>query len=54
MIEKTLTLVCAVGGAVAITLALPDLWFHAPPMAVIVYTVGIVVGSAGIRSILKG
>jgi hypothetical protein len=54
MIENTLKLVCAVGGAVLVTLALPELLDYAAPMAVMAYTAGIIVGGAGIRSILRG
>lgn len=54
MLEKFLTLICTVAGAISVTLALPELIYYAPPMYVIMYTVGIIVGGAGIRAILKG
>lgn len=53
-IEKTLTLFCTVAGAVVITLSLPELLYYSPPIHVIAYTAGIIIGGAGIRSILKG
>ena len=52
--EKMLQLICIVAGAVAITLSLPELLYYAPPIDVIAYTSGIIVGGAGIRSFLRG
>jgi hypothetical protein len=54
MIDKTLKLVCTIGGAVFVTLALPELMYDAAPIAVIMYTVGIVLGGSGIYSFLRG
>lgn len=54
MIDKTLKLVCIIGGAVFVTLALPELMYDAAPIAVIMYTVGIVLGGSGIYSFLRG
>ena len=53
-IEKMLQLICIVAGAVAITLSLPELLYYAPPIDVIAYTTGIIIGEAGIRSVLRG
>ena len=53
-IEKTLQLVCTVFGAVAITLALPELTYYAPPIHIIMYTAGIIIGGAGVRAIIRG
>ena len=53
-IERLLQLLCIVGGAVAITLSLPELLYYAPPIEVAAYTTGIIFGGAGIRSILRG
>jgi len=53
-IYRLLTLTCTVAGAVLITLALPELLHYAPPIHVIAYTAGVIIGGAGVRSILKG
>jgi hypothetical protein len=53
-IYRMLTLTCTVAGAVLITLALPELLYYAPPIHIIAYTAGIIIGGAGVRSILKG
>ena len=53
-IEKFLQLICIVAGAVAITISLPELVYYAPPIYLIAYTTGIIIGGAGIRSILRG
>ena len=53
-IEKAMQLICTVAGAVAITLSLPELLYYSPPIHVIFYTFGIIIGGAGMRSILRG
>mgnify|MGYP003114909795 CR=1 len=53
-IEKMLQLICTVAGAVAITISLPELLYYAPPIELIAYTTGIIIGGAGIRSFLRG
>jgi hypothetical protein len=53
-LEKILTLSCTVLGAVSITISLPELLYYAPPIHVIGLVAGIIVGGAGVRSILKG
>jgi hypothetical protein len=53
-LEKILTLSCTVLGAVSITISLPELLYYAPPIHVIGLVAGVIVGGAGVRSILKG
>lgn len=53
-IEKMTQLICTVAGAVAITLSLPELLYYAPPIEVVAYTGGILIGGAGVRSTLRG
>jgi hypothetical protein len=54
MFKNTLKLVCTVGGAVLVTLALPELMAYAAPIDVIVYTGGLAISAMGIVSILRG
>lgn len=54
MFENALKLICTVGGAVLVTLALPELLYYAAPIDVMAYTGGIVLGGLGIHSILRG
>lgn len=54
MIEKALTLIAVVGGTLLTYMAGSDIYYSAPPVALIAYTVGVLVLGAGIRSIVKG
>ena len=54
MLERILTLSCTVIGVFLVTVSMPELLYYSPPMDVLAFGIGIVVGSAGIRAILKG
>lgn len=54
MLEKMLTLGCIAFGVFLITVHLPELLYYAAPVHVVAYTVGLLLGGAGVRAILKG
>jgi len=53
MTEKLSEIFLLIAGVVCITLAMPDMVYYAPPMIVIIYTVGILSVLYGVKRIVR-
>lgn len=53
MIEKVTTLIALTGGTLLTYMAGSDIYYSAAPVALIAYTVGVLILAAGVRSLIK-
>jgi len=50
MFDKAMNFLCAAGGAMFLTLSLPELLYYAPPIVVITYTGGFILLAISIKA----